>query len=64
VVHDPRLVPHTSRTAESSYWSRQTSTPHQDRVRALWALDNLPSASWEVNRGWMLAANLATDFDT
>jgi hypothetical protein len=26
-------------------------------------LDNLPSASWEVNCGWMLAANLASDLD-
>ncbi|WP_406450335.1 transposase [Streptomyces sp. NBC_01622] len=26
-------------------------------------LDNLPSASWEVNRGWMLAANIAADLD-
>lgn len=26
-------------------------------------LDNLPSASWDVNRGWMLAVNLASDLD-
>ncbi|MFJ9034125.1 IS1380 family transposase [Streptomyces sp. NPDC102274] len=26
-------------------------------------LDNLPSALWEVNRGWMLAANIAADLD-
>lgn len=32
----------------------------EDRVRTNKAmgLDNLPSASWEVKRGWMLAANL------
>lgn len=37
----------------------------EDRVRTNKAmgLDNLPSASWQVNRGWMLAANLATDLD-
>ncbi len=37
----------------------------EDRVRTNKAmgLDNLPSASWEVNRGWMLAANLAADLD-
>ncbi|MFB7601147.1 IS1380 family transposase [Streptomyces sp. NPDC056160] len=37
----------------------------EDRVRTNKAmgLDNLPSASWEVNRGWTLAANLATDLD-
>ncbi|MER6291251.1 hypothetical protein [Streptomyces sviceus] len=26
-------------------------------------LENLPSASWEVNRGWMLAVNRASDLD-
>jgi hypothetical protein len=26
-------------------------------------LGNLPSASWEVDHGWMLAANLAADLD-
>ncbi|EGX58717.1 transposase IS4 family protein [Streptomyces zinciresistens K42] len=38
----------------------------EDRVRTNKAmgLDNLPSASWEVNRGWTLAANLAADLDT
>jgi hypothetical protein len=37
----------------------------EDRVRTNKAmgLGNLPSASWEVNRGWMLAANLAADLD-
>lgn len=37
----------------------------EDRVRTNKAtgLDNLPSASWEVNRGWMLTANLASDLD-
>ncbi|MBX9399321.1 transposase [Streptomyces sp. TRM72054] len=37
----------------------------EDRVRTNKAmgLDNLPSVSWEVNRGWMLAANLARDLD-
>jgi len=37
----------------------------EDRVRTNKAmgLDNLPSASWEVNRGWMLATNLAADLD-
>jgi hypothetical protein len=37
----------------------------EDRVRTNKAmgLDNLPSASWEVNCGWMLAANLASDLD-
>jgi Transposase DDE domain group 1 len=36
-----------------------------DRVRTNKAmgLDNLPSQSWEVNRGWMLAANIAADLD-
>ncbi|MGW4789930.1 IS1380 family transposase [Streptomyces sp. NPDC004230] len=35
----------------------------EDRVRTNKAmgLDNLPSASWEVNRGWTLTANLAAD---
>ncbi|MEH0573218.1 MULTISPECIES: IS1380 family transposase [Streptomyces] len=37
----------------------------EDRVRTNKAmgLGNLPSASWEVNCGWMLAANLASDLD-
>lgn len=37
----------------------------EDRVRTNKAmgLDNLPSQSWEVNRGWMLAANIAADLD-
>lgn len=37
----------------------------EDRVRTNKAmgLGNLPSASWEVNRGWTLAANLAADLD-
>ncbi|MFG2885918.1 IS1380 family transposase [Streptomyces sp. NPDC048297] len=37
----------------------------EDRVHTNKAmgLDNLPSASWEVNRGWVLAANLAADLD-
>jgi hypothetical protein len=37
----------------------------EDRVRTNKAmgLDNLPSQSWEVNRGWMLAANRAADLD-
>lgn len=26
-------------------------------------LHNLPFKSWDVNRGWMLTANLATDLD-
>jgi hypothetical protein len=26
-------------------------------------LGNLPSQSWEVNRGWVLAANVAADLD-
>ncbi|MFF3404029.1 hypothetical protein ACFYW6_36770 [Streptomyces sp. NPDC002659] len=26
-------------------------------------LRNLPSQSWEVNRGWTLAANMAADLD-
>ncbi|MFJ9544339.1 transposase [Streptomyces sp. NPDC101225] len=33
------------------------------RTNKAMGLDNLPSASWEVNRGWMLAANLAGDLD-
>ncbi|MFI6663111.1 transposase [Streptomyces sp. NPDC050523] len=37
----------------------------EDRVRTNKAmgLGNLPSASREVNRGWILAANLAADLD-
>ncbi|MGH3950571.1 MAG: hypothetical protein ACRDSE_15865 [Pseudonocardiaceae bacterium] len=37
----------------------------EDRVRTgkAMGLDNLPSASWEVNRGWMLTANIAADLD-
>ncbi|MDH6580872.1 hypothetical protein P3T29_006566 [Kitasatospora sp. MAP5-34] len=37
----------------------------EDRVRTdkAMGLRNLPSQSWEVNRGWMLAANLANDLD-
>ncbi|WP_432190529.1 hypothetical protein [Streptomyces sp. Tue6028] len=37
----------------------------EDRVRTNKTMGpgNLPSASWEVNRGWMLAANLAADLD-
>ncbi|MEU5306973.1 hypothetical protein ACH4YO_41260 [Streptomyces noursei] len=37
----------------------------EDRVRTNKAmgLDNLPSASWEINRGWTLTANIAADLD-
>jgi hypothetical protein len=37
----------------------------EDRVRTNKAmgLRNLPSKSWTVNRGWVLAANLAADLD-
>ncbi|MFJ3277952.1 transposase [Streptomyces halstedii] len=37
----------------------------EDRVRTNKALGlhNLPSKSWEVKRGWMLASNLAADLD-
>jgi hypothetical protein len=37
----------------------------EGRVRAdkAMGLRNLPSKSWEVNRGWMLAANLGHDLD-
>lgn len=37
----------------------------EDRVRTNKALGlhNLPSASWKINRGWVLAANLAADLD-
>ncbi|MFD5463055.1 hypothetical protein ACFWIQ_09545 [Kitasatospora sp. NPDC127059] len=37
----------------------------EDGVRAdkAMGLRNLPSKSWEVNRGWMLAANLGHDLD-
>ncbi|WP_416983850.1 hypothetical protein [Streptomyces sp. T028] len=35
----------------------------EDRVRTdkAMGLDDLPSGSWQVNRGWMLAVNLAAD---
>ncbi|WP_406416770.1 transposase [Streptomyces sp. NBC_00873] len=38
----------------------------EDRVRTSKAtgLQNLPSKSWTVKRGWMAAANLAADLDT
>jgi hypothetical protein len=38
----------------------------EDRVRTNKAmgLANLPSQSWQINTGWMLAANLAADLDT
>lgn len=37
----------------------------EDRVRTNKAmgLHNLPSKSWEINRGWMLSANLAAGLD-
>ncbi|MCX4745674.1 transposase [Kitasatospora sp. NBC_01287] len=37
----------------------------EDRVRVdkAMGLRNLPSKSWEINRGWMLAANLGHDLD-
>lgn len=37
----------------------------EDRIRTAKAmgLDNLPSQSWQVNTGWILAANLACDLD-
>lgn len=37
----------------------------EDRVRCdkAMGLSNLPSASWEVNRSWVLAANIAHDLD-
>jgi hypothetical protein len=37
----------------------------EDRVRTNKALGlhNLPSKTWDVNRGWMLTANLAADLD-
>ncbi|MDQ1032977.1 hypothetical protein QF035_010559 [Streptomyces umbrinus] len=33
------------------------------RTNKAMGLGNLPSASWEVNRGWMLDASLAADLD-
>ncbi|MFI9776710.1 transposase [Streptomyces sp. NPDC051956] len=33
------------------------------RTNKAMGLANLPSASWEVNRGWMLASNFAADLD-
>ncbi|MEU3042498.1 IS1380 family transposase [Streptomyces diastaticus] len=38
----------------------------EDRIRTAKAmgLRNLPSSSWQVNTGWMLACNLAADLDT
>ena len=38
----------------------------EDRVKSgkNLGLRNLPSKSWTVNRGWVLAANLANDLDT
>ncbi|MFC9331763.1 hypothetical protein [Kitasatospora sp. NPDC057015] len=33
------------------------------RANKALGLHNLPSQSWEVNRGWVLAANLAADLD-
>jgi hypothetical protein len=37
----------------------------EDRVRTAKAtgLRNLPSQSWDINRGWVLAANIAADLD-
>jgi hypothetical protein len=37
----------------------------EDRVRTNKAmgLTNLPSQSWQVNQGWVLAANIAADLD-
>lgn len=37
----------------------------EDRIRTAKAmgLRNLPSSSWQVNTGWMLACNLAADLD-
>jgi hypothetical protein len=37
----------------------------EDRLRTAKAtgLRNLPSQSWDVNRGWVLAANIAADLD-
>ncbi|MET8272475.1 transposase [Streptomyces sp. NPDC005096] len=37
----------------------------EDRIRTVRAmrLHNLPSQSWQINTGWMLAANLACDLD-
>jgi hypothetical protein len=37
----------------------------EDRVRTnkTFGLHNLPSAAWDANRGWVLAANLAADLD-
>ncbi|MGY5036004.1 transposase [Streptomyces sp. 900116325] len=37
----------------------------EDRVRTgkTIGLANLPSQSWQINTGWMLAANLAADLD-
>ena len=37
----------------------------EDRVRTgkAMGLHNLPSSSWQVNQGWVLAASLAADLD-
>ncbi|MFE9969895.1 transposase [Streptomyces hirsutus] len=37
----------------------------EDRIRTgkAMGLHNLPSSSWQINTGWVLAANLATDLD-
>ncbi|MGW1801492.1 transposase [Streptomyces sp. NPDC001984] len=38
----------------------------EDRIRTgkAMGLHNLPSQSWQINTGWMLAANLVADLDT
>lgn len=33
------------------------------RTNKAMGLHNLPSSSWEINRGWVLVANLAADLD-
>ncbi|WP_244187879.1 transposase [Streptomyces regalis] len=52
--------------ASSSTPCTATTPEVEDCVRTNKAmgLANLPSQSWQINTGWMLAANLAADLDT
>ncbi|MFJ8604309.1 transposase [Streptomyces shenzhenensis] len=48
------------------HMEKLTAFEQKTRVRTNKAmgLANLPSQSWQINTGWMLAANLAADLDT
>lgn len=50
--------------ADVLYRQHGETTKDRGRTNKAMGLANLPSQTWDVNVGWVLAANLAADLDT